>query len=128
MVAETGEATARFLRSIAEGEVDCREAISEQAARGLQRMRSVKLDEQGGRPGKESCRIASHELVRTTSCLSWACLGRPAIKIGGIVFSVRNSFPCRGRALLKASLLAKRLSSEHQQRNCICWVCPLLVL
>ncbi len=63
MVAETGEATARFLRSIAEGELDHREAINEQAAKGLQRVRSVKPDE-SGRPDKGACRIASHELVR----------------------------------------------------------------
>ncbi len=73
MVAETGEATARFLRSVAEGEVDQREALNEQAALGLQRVRSVK-DDQGGRPGKDSCRIASHELVRTRGPLLCMCI------------------------------------------------------
>lgn len=68
MVAETGEATARFLRGIAEGEVDQREALAEQAARGLQRVRSVKEDGGDGRRSKESCRFASHELVRTEAC------------------------------------------------------------
>ncbi len=62
MVAETGEATARFLRSIAEGELDQREAINEQAAKGLQRVRSVAPDD-NARPDKGACRIASHELV-----------------------------------------------------------------
>ncbi|CAL8468910.1 g8451 [Coccomyxa elongata] len=76
MVAETGEATARFLRSIAEGELDQREAINEQAAKGLQRVRSVKPDE-SGRPDKGACRIASHELIekaRGAESLLQACL------------------------------------------------------
>jgi hypothetical protein len=62
MVAETGEATARFLRSIAYGEVDQQETLEQQAALGLQRVRSVKQDPDGGRP-RDACRFASHELV-----------------------------------------------------------------
>ena len=51
MVAETGEATARFLRSIAEGEIDQRDAIERQAALGRERVRSMRLpDLDSGRP------------------------------------------------------------------------------
>lgn len=42
MVRETGEATERFLRSVAFGEVDLREARAEDAAKGLERVRSVR--------------------------------------------------------------------------------------
>ena len=64
MVAETGEATARFLRSIAEGEIDQRDAIERQAALGRERVRSMRLpDLDAGRP-HEGYFAASHELVR----------------------------------------------------------------
>eukprot|EP00210_Caulerpa_lentillifera_P008090 g7724.t1 len=43
MVKETGEATERFLRSVAFGEVNMREARAEGAAKGLERVRSVQL-------------------------------------------------------------------------------------
>lgn len=61
MVAETGEATARFLRDIAFGELDQKETLAQQAALGLERLRSVK-----GEDGlsKDRCSVTSHELVR----------------------------------------------------------------
>jgi hypothetical protein len=40
MVGETGEATARFLRSVAAGEVDARDAIARAAAVGLKRLQT----------------------------------------------------------------------------------------
>ena len=65
MVAETGEATARFLRSIAEGEIDQRTEIERQAALGRERVRSMRLpDLDSGRP-HEGYFAASHELVRS---------------------------------------------------------------
>lgn len=40
MVAETGEATARFLRSVAAGEVDARDSLARAAAKGLKRLQT----------------------------------------------------------------------------------------
>lgn len=59
MVTETGEATARFLKSIARGEIDPKETINEQAQLGLKRVRSMRAEE---RPS--DCRLASRQLVR----------------------------------------------------------------
>ncbi len=59
MVTETGEATARFLKSIARGEIDPKETINEQAQLGLKRVRSMRAED---RPS--DCRLASRQLVR----------------------------------------------------------------
>jgi hypothetical protein len=59
MVTETGEATARFLKSIARGEIDPNESINEQARAGLKRVSSIRTED---RPG--DCRLASRQLVR----------------------------------------------------------------
>ena len=59
MVTETGEATARFLKSIARGEIDPKETINEQAQLGLKRVRSMRTED---RPS--DCRLASRQLVR----------------------------------------------------------------
>ena len=40
MVGETGEATARFLRSVAAGEVDARDSLARAAAVGLKRLQT----------------------------------------------------------------------------------------
>lgn len=64
MVTETGEATARFLKSIARGEIDPKETINEQAQLGLKRVRSMRAEE---RPS--DCRLASRQLVRGASPL-----------------------------------------------------------
>ena len=60
MVTETGEATARFLKSIACGEIDPQDSLNEQAQAGLQRMRSTRAED--SRP--QDCRLASRQLVR----------------------------------------------------------------
>ena len=59
MVTETGEATARFLKSIARGEIDPKDTINQQAQLGLKRVRSMRAED---RPG--DCRLASRQLVR----------------------------------------------------------------
>lgn len=59
MVTETGEATARFLKSIARGEIDPNESINEQARAGLKRVSSIRSED---RPS--DCRLASRQLVR----------------------------------------------------------------
>ena len=58
MVTETGEATARFLKSIARGEIDAKETMHEQAQLGLKRVRSMRSEERSG-----DCRLASRQLV-----------------------------------------------------------------
>ncbi len=40
MVGETGEATSRFLRSVAAGEVDARDSLARAAAVGLRRLQT----------------------------------------------------------------------------------------
>ena len=60
MVTETGEATARFLKSIARGEIDPKDSLNEQAQAGLQRVRSMRAED--SRP--PDCRLASRQLVR----------------------------------------------------------------
>ena len=62
MVTETGEATARFLKSIARGEIDPNESINEQARAGLKRVSSIRTED---RPG--DCRLASRQLVRPSA-------------------------------------------------------------
>ena len=42
MVAETGDATERFLRSVARGEVDHKQELHQQAERGLQRINTLR--------------------------------------------------------------------------------------
>ena len=65
MVAETGEATARFLRSIAEGEFDQKAELEQRAALGMERVRSMRPADEPGRPG--NAHAVSHELVRPAS-------------------------------------------------------------
>ena len=60
MVTETGEATARFLKSIARGEIDPKDSITQQAQLGLKRVRSMRAED---RPS--DCRMASRQLVRS---------------------------------------------------------------
>ena len=60
MVTETGEATARFLKSIARGEIDPKDSLNQQAQAGLQRVRSMRAED--NRP--QDCRLASRQLVR----------------------------------------------------------------
>ena len=60
MVTETGEATARFLKSIARGEVDPKDSLNQQAQAGLQHVRSMRSED--SRP--QDCRLASRQLVR----------------------------------------------------------------
>ncbi|KAK9802963.1 hypothetical protein WJX72_012534 [[Myrmecia] bisecta] len=55
MVAETGDATARFLRSVAAGEADGRADLEQRAAKGLERARLT--------PKWDTCRALSGELV-----------------------------------------------------------------
>ena len=57
---ETGEATARFLKSIARGEIDPKDSLDQQAQAGLQRVRSIRAED--NRP--QDCRLASRQLVR----------------------------------------------------------------
>ncbi len=59
MVTETGEATARFLKSIARGEIDPNESINEQARAGLERVSSIRAEDP-----PSDCRLASRQLVR----------------------------------------------------------------
>ena len=68
MVAETGEATARFLKSIARGEIDPKDSLDEQARAGLKRVRSMRNEE---RPG--DCRLASRQLVRSHCKIPYLC-------------------------------------------------------
>ena len=42
MVAETGDATERFLRSVARGEVDHKQELHQRAERGLQRINTLR--------------------------------------------------------------------------------------
>ena len=65
MVAETGDATARFLRSVAAGDVDPRPDEEAAAAAGAQRMAVLSP------PKKQACCQASADLVRPK------CMGRP---------------------------------------------------
>ncbi len=71
MVTETGEATARFLKSIARGEVDPKDSLNQQAQAGLQRVRSMR-SEDTSRP--QDCRLASRQLVRLSP---WPAHGAP---------------------------------------------------
>ncbi|CAK0780401.1 hypothetical protein CVIRNUC_005040 [Coccomyxa viridis] len=64
MVTETGEATARFLKSIARGEVDPKDSLNQQAQAGLQRVRSMR-SEDTSRP--QDCRLASRQLMEKAS-------------------------------------------------------------
>ena len=68
MVTETGEATARFLKSIARGEIDPKETLNEQAQLGLKRVRSVRAED---RPS--DCRLASRQLVRARAMNAYLC-------------------------------------------------------
>ena len=61
MVTETGEATARFLKSIARGEIDPKDCLNQQAQAGLQRVRSMRAED--NRP--QDCRLASLQLVQS---------------------------------------------------------------
>ena len=68
MVAETGDATARFLRSVAAGDVDPRPDEEAAAAAGAQRMAVLSP------PKKQACCQASADLVRRPS--AWGNLIR----------------------------------------------------
>ena len=64
MVTETGEATARFLKSIARGEIDPKDTINKQAQLGLKRVRSMRAED-----CPSDCRMASRQLVRGLTLL-----------------------------------------------------------